>query len=83
MKSSTAIFHLRAAVFALAIAFAPTVNADPLLTKAEIAKVAAKIDACLLKQDGAAGGKSANCVGLIEGECDDAISAGGDAAHAT
>jgi len=83
MKSSTPILHLCTAVFLSALVFAAAASADPLLTKAQIAKAAAKIDACLLKQDGKKHGKSANCVGIIKGPCDDAISAGGEAAHAT
>jgi uncharacterized protein YecT (DUF1311 family) len=53
-------------------------KADPLLTKPEIAKAARDIEACIAKQ-----GDAAKCVGLIQGPCDDAISAGGEAAHAT
>jgi uncharacterized protein YecT (DUF1311 family) len=70
---------IRFALLALAaLILAATATADPLLTKREIAKAARTIDACLDKQD-----KSAACIGLIQGPCDDAISAGGEAAHAT
>lgn len=52
--------------------------ADPLLTKAQIVQAARDIEACIAKQ-----GDAQKCVGIIQGPCDDAISAGGDAAHAT
>lgn len=58
-------------------------HADPLLSKAQIAKAAEKIDACLTKQAAASQPKPDKCVGMIKGPCDDAISAGGEAAHAT
>jgi hypothetical protein len=57
--------------------------ADPLLTKAQIAKAADKIDACLANQTKANNPKPVVCIGIIKGPCDDAISAGGEAAHAT
>lgn len=52
--------------------------ADPSLNKAEIAKAARDIEACLARD-----GDDGACVGLIQSPCDDAITAGGDAAHAT
>ncbi len=60
-------------------------SADPLLTKKQIAQAAAKIESCLTKQLNAAAGRgdSRKCIGLIEGDCEDKISAGGEAAHAT
>src|SRR5262245_49954 len=64
--------------FVLAASTVSLAAADPLLTKAEIAKAAREIDACLSKNDDAAA-----CRGLIQNPCDDAISAGGEAAHAT
>jgi len=57
--------------------------ADPLLTKAQIAKAADKIAACLDKQASTHNPKPASCQGLIKSPCDDAIEAGGEAAHAT
>lgn len=60
-----------------------TAHADPLLTKAQIAKAADKIGACLAKQSAATQPKPEGCTGIIKGPCDDAISAGGEAAHAT
>jgi uncharacterized protein YecT (DUF1311 family) len=59
--------------------------ADPLLTKAQIAKAADQIDACLHKQSNTPGGtgNAGKCIGLVKNKCDDRISAGGDAAHAT
>jgi uncharacterized protein YecT (DUF1311 family) len=71
---------LSAAALALAAACA---TADPLLTKAQIAKAADKIGACLDKQASANKPNIASCQGLIKGPCDDAIEAGGEAAHAT
>ncbi len=65
------------------LAFAASATADPLLTKAQIAKAADKIDACLTKQAKVSEAKPASCIGLIKGPCDDKISAGGEAAHAT
>jgi uncharacterized protein YecT (DUF1311 family) len=61
------------------------VAADPLLTTAQIAKAAEEIDACLDKQGKAPGGTghARKCIGVVKRECDDHISAGGDAAHAT
>lgn len=58
-------------------------SAEPLLTKAEIAKAAGKIEACLAKQAAVTPSKPTSCVGIIQTPCDDAISAGGEAAHAT
>jgi uncharacterized protein YecT (DUF1311 family) len=66
------------AVVAATVAFCAAAGADPLLTKSQIAKAARDIEACLDKQD-----DDTKCVGIIEGPCSDAISAGGDAAHAT
>src|SRR5437868_266905 len=57
--------------------------ADPLLTKAQIAKAADRIEACLAKQAAKSPAKPSACVGIISGPCDDAITAGGEAAHAT
>jgi len=57
-------------------------TADPLITKAQIAEAVPKIEACLLKQS-QNNAKAENCIGNIKGACDDAISAGGEAAHAT
>ena len=74
--------HLAAVIAALLLAPAAA-HADPLLTKAQIAKAADKIDACLTKQATAAHPKPEGCIGLIKGPCDDAITAGGEAAHAT
>jgi uncharacterized protein YecT (DUF1311 family) len=75
----------RAALLAAALSasLAATATADPLLTKAEIAKAAKRIEACLSKQASLSPGQPTKCIGLIKGECDDAISAGGEAAHAT
>jgi len=61
-----------------ALALCATASADPLLTKSQITKAANDIEACIGKQSDAS-----KCVGIIQGPCDDAISAGGDAAHAT
>ena len=60
-------------------------SALPLLTKAQIAKASQKIEACLQKQSNAPGGTgdSRKCIGWIKSDCDDKISAGGEAAHAT
>lgn len=66
-----------ASAYALSVAVPPTL-ADPLLTKAEIAAAARKIDACIAKEDDAK-----KCIGMIQTPCDDNISAGGEAAHAT
>jgi len=76
---------LRAAAFCavMSLASAAPSFADPLLTKKEIANAAAEIEACIAKENGASGGRAANCIGAVRGSCDDAISAGGDAAHAT
>ena len=79
--SRTAILTILSLVAALISG--RTAVADPLLTKAQIAKAAAKIEACLTKQASAKTPKPAACIGLIKGECDDQISAGGEAAHAT
>lgn len=75
--------RLLAAVIAGLLLGASAANADPLLTKAQIAKAADKIEACLTKQAAASQPKPDKCVGMIKGPCDDAISAGGEAAHAT
>ena len=74
---------LFSATLAFAVLTISTAAADPLLTKAQIAKAAQKIDACLNKQYQATGGQATKCIGMIKGACDDAISAGGEAAHAT
>lgn len=72
---------MRLLVLVSLTAFACTAAfADPLLSKAEIATAARKINVCLTKAENA---DSAKCVGLIQNECDDNISAGGEAAHAT
>jgi uncharacterized protein YecT (DUF1311 family) len=77
----------RRAGFAVCIAslclVGTAVRADPLLSKAQIAKAANKIEACLAKQQQARHGDASHCIGIVRGPCDDAISAGGDAAHAT
>jgi uncharacterized protein YecT (DUF1311 family) len=71
-------------IFAIGLlAWSTAGSADPLLTKAQIAKAAGKIEACLAKQAAAANPKPVACVGLIKGPCDDTINAGGEAAHAT
>ena len=57
--------------------------ADPLLTKPQIDKAAAKIEACLAREAAKSPSKPSACVGIISGPCDDAITAGGEAAHAT
>lgn len=56
--------------------------ADPLLTKAQITKAAQKIEACL-DEKLRTNGKQRACVGIVQSPCDDAITAGGEAAHAT
>ena len=66
----------------LLLVLGSAVRAAPLLTKQQIAKAAAKIEACLEKKL-ATKGRQLDCVGIIQGRCDDAISAGGEAAHAT
>lgn len=78
-------FVFRVALAAAAILMiAGPLSADPLLTKTQIAQAAAKIESCLTKQFSApAGADNRKCIGLIEGECEDQISAGGEAAHAT
>jgi len=63
---------------AAALTLSTLAAADPLLTKPQIAKAARDIEACIAKQ-----GDAAKCVGIIQGPCDDAITAGGEAAHAT
>jgi len=63
--------------------FTTGATADPLLTKAEIAKRATNLEACLAKQTAASPGKPSAYIGVIQGPCDDAVSAGGEAAHAT
>jgi uncharacterized protein YecT (DUF1311 family) len=63
---------------AATLALLTVAAADPLLTKQQIAQAAGDIEACIVKQ-----GDAGKCVGIIQGPCDDAISAGGDAAHAT
>jgi uncharacterized protein YecT (DUF1311 family) len=72
-------------VFAACVLLPSHVAADPLLTKPQIAKAADEIGACLDKQlkTPGGGGHAQKCIGLVKGECDDHISAGGDAAHAT
>lgn len=75
--------RLLAAVIAGLLLGASAANADPLLTKAQIDKAADRIEACLTKQAAASQPKPDKCVGMIKGPCDDAISAGGEAAHAT
>jgi uncharacterized protein YecT (DUF1311 family) len=57
--------------------------ADPLLTTPQIAKAAAKIEACLAKEAAKSPSKPSACVGIIQTPCDDNVSAGGEAAHAT
>lgn len=79
-------FKFRTALVAASIILVVgQLSADPLLTNKQIARAAAKIETCLTKQLNAAAGQgdSRKCVGLIEGECEDKISAGGEAAHAT
>ena len=72
------------ACIAIAIAVSATdARALPLLSKAQIAKAAKRIDACLDKQVQARHGRTSSCIGIIKGPCDDAITAGGEAAHAT
>ena len=61
-----------------ALTLCATASADPLLTKSQITKAAREIEACIAKQ-----GDPAKCVGIIQGPCHDAITAGGEAAHAT
>jgi uncharacterized protein YecT (DUF1311 family) len=79
--SRTRLINAALAFAALTISNAA---ADPLLTKAQIAKAAHKIEACLKKQyEAPSGGQATKCVGIVKGECDDNISAGGEAAHAT
>jgi uncharacterized protein YecT (DUF1311 family) len=72
-------------VFAACALLPWRVAADPLLTKPQIAKAADEIDACLDKQLNASGGTGnrQKCIGLVKADCDDHISAGGEAAHAT
>ena len=67
-------------IFAFAVLFlvANVAHADPLLSKAQIAKASAEIEACLQKSK-----KPQDCVGVIASRCDDRIAAGGEAAHAT
>ena len=77
--SRTAILTILSAVAAMILDSSAV--ADPLLTKAQIAKAAAKIEACLDKQRNESNPSS--CMGLVKGPCDDAITAGGEAAHAT
>ena len=67
----------------LGLIWGPGAAADPLLTKAQIAKAATRIEACLAKQSKSANAKPAACIGLIKSKCDGQISAGGEAAHAT
>lgn len=69
---------IRITIMIAALVVCATASAGPLLTKSQIAKAARDIEACLDKQD-----DDAKCVGIIQGPCDDAISAGGEAAHAT
>jgi uncharacterized protein YecT (DUF1311 family) len=76
------ISRLAAAAIALAV-LAAAPSADPLLTKAQIAKGAQKVEACLDKEYQTNHGSAQKCVGLIDSECEDKISAGGEAAHAT
>lgn len=66
-------------LFACAVTACDLAAGDPLLTKAQIVKAARDIEACLEKDSG----NGSACVGLVQGPCDDAISAGGEAAHAT
>jgi uncharacterized protein YecT (DUF1311 family) len=71
-------------VIILGLTLAPAAApADPLLTKAQIAKAADKIDACLAKQSAQSNLKPDACIGIIKSPCDDAITAGGEAAHTT
>ena len=58
-------------------------SADPLLNKAQIAKAATRIDACLDKHSRGTQPKTETCIGLIKHDCEGRISAGGEAAHAT
>jgi len=76
-------FALTILSLASAVLLAAPAPADPLLTKPEIAKAAARLDACIAKQTQTATPKPASCIGLIKNKCDDEISAGGEAAHAT
>lgn len=73
---------MRFVLVLLACLLCSAVQAAPLLTKAQIAKAAAKIETCLEKKL-ATKSKQLDCVGIIQGPCDDAITAGGEAAHAT
>ena len=66
---------IRITIMIAALVVCATASAGPLLTKSQIAKAARDIEACLDKQD-----DDAKCVGIIQGPCDDAISAGGEAA---
>lgn len=80
-------FHrIATALVALAgIAALPApVAADPLLSKAQIADAARQIEACLNGELSSVQITTPQqCVGRIQGKCDDEISAGGEAAHAT
>jgi uncharacterized protein YecT (DUF1311 family) len=69
---------VRSLGLALFVATISAAAADPLLSKAEIAKAAREIDACLTQADDAK-----TCIGSVQKPCDDAITAGGEAAHAT
>lgn len=66
----------------VALSLGGITQAAPLLTKAQIDKAAKKIETCL-DQKQRTNGKQPDCVGIIQGPCDGAISAGGEAAHAT
>ncbi len=67
----------------LLLVLASGAAADPLLSKAQIAKAATRIEACLAKQAKSAKPAIRACVGLIKAECEEHVSAGGEAAHAT
>lgn len=72
---------MRYALLLAALMLAGAAYADPLLTKTQIA-AARKIETCLDKKLQTKG-KQTDCIGIIQGPCDDAITAGGEAAHAT
>ena len=70
-------------LIAASLLLAATAGADPLLTKPQIAKAAAEVEACLAKEATKSPSKPSACIGIIQTPCDDNISAGGEAAHAT
>lgn len=78
MKLRNFVYYTVPPSLLLFTALASAVIADPLLSKSEIAAAARTLDVCITNES-----DTKKCIGLIQTPCDDAISAGGEAAHAT